>query len=277
MYEELKTKIATLITRTRPIKPQTERQLSRYLTESSSELEEFLREAPKRLEEHELEVVFSPQFTPEWEDQVAVSDLLYHWRPSREELDRLTRELTGQLTTTILELPGQIEAELTLDEVMIERFVRLLRMDNAPDPSISAQIREALACEFWADATALMRQRGFYPDQQHWFARFVDHMAMHHRVTVDQLHALAQFIAEQRALDRDSLREAIQSLLQATRQSVTYAQSGRAYWSPDVAQHHHYQGQGQVDQNLVQERQDELAQLEVIQLDLETFESGPND
>ena len=47
MYNKLKDRIAELLSRPRPIKPQTERQLARHLTESSTDTATFLLEARK--------------------------------------------------------------------------------------------------------------------------------------------------------------------------------------------------------------------------------------
>ena len=109
-----------------PIKPQTERQLSRHLTENSTDTATFLLKAAQLLEEYELDILFAPQFTPEMSDQAAVSDLLYHWRPDTEELERLAPDLCRQVKHAVLLLAGDIEAKLTLHEVMVDRFVSLL-------------------------------------------------------------------------------------------------------------------------------------------------------
>jgi len=272
MYDQLKNRIAELLSRPRPIKPQTQRQLARHLTESSTDTQTFLSEAAKQLEEYELDIIFAPQFTPEMQDQAAVSDLLYHWHPDADQLDRLAPELCAQVKHAVLQLAGDVDARLTLHEVMVDRFVRLLHLDRAPPPEVSATIRDALPCEMWGHATALLRQRGFAPAQQVWFARFISHMAARHRVTEDQLAAAAHFIGGQATLDRDTVIDALRAQVNAADGSVAYAQGGRTYWSPDVAQHHHYRGQGQVDRGLVQDRQDDAERLKVIESDLLAFD-----
>jgi len=271
MYDQLRDRIAQLLTRPRTLKPQTERQLSRYLTEHSAEMVPFLADAAARLEEHELDILFAPQFTPHLDDQAAVSDLLFHWQPTPEKLDQLVPDLCAQVGHVVVQLPGDVEAKLTLHEVMVERFVRLLHLHHAPAPGVSASMRESLPNELWSVATALLRQRGFTPTRQAWFARFVCHMASRHPIDQAQLEAAAQFIAGQPTLDGAALAVAAEAMVRAAVGSAAYAQSGRTYWSPDVAQHHHYHGQGQVDQGLVKTRQEEAEQLKMIEEDLKTF------
>ena len=106
MYEKLKDRIAELLRHPRPIKPQTERQLARHLTESSTDTVTFLLEAAQQLEEYELDILYAPQFTPEMQDQADVSDLLYHWRPDAGELDRLAPELCAQVKHGVVQLAG---------------------------------------------------------------------------------------------------------------------------------------------------------------------------
>jgi hypothetical protein len=260
-----------LLARPRTLKPQTQRQLSRYLSEHSAEMVAFLADAASQLEEHELDILFAPQFTPQLDDQAAVSDLLFHWQPTQDELDRLVPDLCAQVGHTVVQLSDDAEAKLTLHEVMVERFVRLLHLQRAPAAEVSASMREATPSELWPVATALLRRRGFTPTRQAWFARFVNHMASRHPVDQAQLEAAAQFIADQPTLEGAALAVAAEAMVRAAVGSAAYAQGGRAYWSPDVAQHHDYHGQGQVDQDLVNTRQEEAELLKVIEEDLKTF------
>ena len=271
MYTELKAAIIDLLARSKPLKPQTERQLSRYMTEQSEELYAFLRDASKDLEEYEIEILFGPQFTPGAQDQVDVSQALNHWRPTSKEITRLICDICKELPFTTIQLPGDVVAKLTLHEVMVERFVRLLHLERAPKPHVSAAIRDALPCDLWPFAMAMLRQRGFTPQRQEWFAKFTCYMASRHPVTREQLADASEFIADQPSLDSVALLPAAHALVRAARDSVVFAQQGRTYWSPDVAQHHHYHGQGQVDEDRVQNRQEEEKRLQVIADDLEAF------
>ncbi len=274
MYKELKATIIDLLTRSKPLKPQTERQLSRYMTEHSAELHVFLRDAAKDLEEHEIEILFGPQFTPDAQDQADVSQTLNHWRPTSKEITQLVCDICKELPFTTVQLPGDVAAKLTLHEVMVERFVRLLHLERAPEPHVSAAIRDALPCDLWPFAMAMLRQRGFTPPRQEWFTQFVCYMASRHSVTRAQLADASEFIADQPSLDSVALVSAVHALVRAARDSVSFAQKGRTYWSPDVAQHHHYRGEGQVDEDLVQNRREEEKRLQVIADDLEAFVSG---
>ena len=87
MYEQLKSCVAELIAKPRPLKPQTQRQLSDRLSEHSADLKSFLACAAEVLEDYELDVLFAPSFTPALEDQAQVASALQDWRPSPKDVE----------------------------------------------------------------------------------------------------------------------------------------------------------------------------------------------
>lgn len=272
MYEQLVTRIAEQLALPRPIKAQTQRQLSRHCSDESTETAKFLLSATDLLEEDELDIVFAAQFTPDCDDQIAVSELLYHWRPSEEEISRITDDACRHTHHAIVVLPGEVEAPLPLHEVMADRFIRLLALQRAPEPRVSAALREVLPSSMWALGTALLRQRGFEATRQSWFVAFIEHMVRRHPVDEALLAATAEFVAAAPGIDPATLLRSAGEQLKAARGLVANARGGRTYWSADVAQHHHYRGQGEVDQNLLKHRQEEEQWLRLIELDLQHFD-----
>src|SRR5207253_549806 len=138
------------------------------------------------------DITFGPLFTPTLDERAELADLLYHWRPTAEQLQQLVTELSKEVSHTLVLLDDGSKTELSLHEVMIERFVRLLRLDAGPD--------------------------------------------------------------------------------RATEGTKAFASGGHTYWSPDVAQHHHYRGEGRVDQQRLEQQQSELAHLTTMLQDLRTFD-----
>ncbi len=271
MYDQLKTRVAEMIAQPRPIKPQTQRQLSEHMSDHTADLTSFLLSAAEVLEDYELDILFGPQFTPTLEDRAALADLLFHWRPSQAELLQLVHDLCDEVDHAIVELPDLTNAKLTLHEVMAERYVKLLRLNHAPDAATAAALRDALPADLWALAVALTCDRGFTADHQRWFAAFVNHVCEHRAIHAGLLTTIAEFIARQPDLTHDALIEGVQSLLRATKETASQASSGHTYWSPDVAQHHCYRGQGEVDKELVEQRQLELQWVEAMAEDLQSF------
>lgn len=271
MFSTLKQQVQRLLTCPRPLKPQTERQIAHYLQEHGGTEAEFLARAASLLEEHDLEILFAPEFTPTLEEQAAVSDLLASWRPTANDIERLNSELCASNAQASVQLADGTEVRLPLHEVMVTRFVKLLRLDQAPDFGIASSLQDALPSDLYQTALAVMRQRGFTPQRHAWLAAFICHLARRKPLNTSVLVAAAQFIVGQATTDTPVLLQAAQDLVRSAKGSADYAQAGRIYWSPDVAQHHQYRGEGQVDKALLKQRLDELEALETIASGLSTF------
>ena len=272
MYDQVRSRLVSILRRPRLMKAQTQRQLTRHLEEHNCSLAAFLLCAASALEEYELDIAFGPLFTPTLDERAEVADLLFHWRPTTEQVAQLARDLCQDVPHVLVRMADDATAQLTLHEVMTERFVRLLRLDAGPEPAVAAALRDALPAELWPIAVALLCERGMTPVHQHWFADFVNHMASRHPMTRGLLETAADFVSRQQSLDRDVLLTAAEALMRATEGTAAYAASGHAYWSPDVAQHPHYRGQGHVDQERVARGQEELSHVAAMVEDLKSFE-----
>lgn len=279
MYEQLKSRLAALLRRPRALQPQTQRQLAQHLAEHSTGTAPFLLCAASILEDHELDILFAPVFTPTLDERAEVADLLYHRAsassvepcPTGDDLRRLVEDLCAEVAHAIVQLPDGTEAPLTMHEVMADRFVRLLRLDNAPDAHTAAALREALPAELWPLAIALLCEPGMTQRHQQWFAAFVNHASSRRTISRGFLQTTAEFIATQKNLEPAALITAADALMRATDQTAAYAQGGHAYWSPDVAQHHQYRGQGKIDRDRLASREAEVQHVTELVAALRSF------
>src|SRR5438045_2798684 len=103
-----------MLVRPQPLKPQTQRQLAHHLAEHSSSMKDFLLCAAKVLEDHELDILFGPIFTPTLDHRAEVADLLFLWRPSEEQIRQLVSDLSKEVSHAVIMLPDGSTAELTL-------------------------------------------------------------------------------------------------------------------------------------------------------------------
>jgi hypothetical protein len=210
-------------------------------------------------------------FTPTIDERAEVADLLYHWRPTDDDLRRLVDELSAEVPHAIVQLPDGTQAPLTMHEVMADRFVRLLRLQHAPDAPTAAALREVLPAELWPLSIALLCEPGMTPRHQLWFAAFVNHASSHLTVSRGFLETAAEFLATQKNLDPAPLASAAEALMRATDQTAAYAAGGHAYWSPDVAQHHQYRGQGHIDRDRLASREAEVQHVTELVAALRSF------
>src|SRR5438094_7282096 len=85
------------------------------------------------------------------------------------------------------------------------------------------------------------------------------------------LASVAHFIVSQSDLSRSGLLSAAEALMRATQSTTAFAAAGHAYWSGDVAQHHHYRGQGNIDKQRLAARQAELERVTALVEDLNSW------
>jgi hypothetical protein len=275
MYQELEKIVADLIAEPRPLKAQTERQLSGHLSEHNTDLSSFLTCASEVLEDYELDILFASNFTPGLQSQAQVAKTLCDWTPAQKDIDRLVDQIGKTVDFAIVLLPDETEAKLMLHEVMVERYIKLLNLQRTPATNIVAMLQEVLPDDQWPIAAALLRQRGFTAKHQTWYAHFVRHLAGEHEVDEGLLVTLADFVGNQTKLDPKSLLDAAGKMIRASEGSASYAENGHSYWSPDVAQHHQYRGQGHTDKDLIQQRKNEVVWFKTIEKSLQTYDGGP--
>ena len=102
---------------------------------SRDELGGFLENRVAELEEFEMDLLFSPQFTPTLVDQEAFSGLLDRELLPRDRWEDLVAALVARPTVARLVTADGAEHPVTLAEVTIERFVSRLNLDAAiPEP-----------------------------------------------------------------------------------------------------------------------------------------------
>lgn len=100
----------------------------------------FARERLDGQEEFELEILFSPFFTPCQEDRFAYEAFLPDAGVPRDELTDLPAQLAGEELVCSLEEGGE-RIEVVLPEVAIERYLRLLHLDRPVETSVADAIR----------------------------------------------------------------------------------------------------------------------------------------
>ena len=276
---QLAQSIARMLQRPRVLKPQTLRHLEQHVDTATASLRDFLATAAQKLEDYELEILFAPVFTPTPEEQMEVVELLAKSPPSAGEVDVVIQKLSREVQSCPIVLPeagseGEPQggtAPLFLHPVLIERFVHLLRLENAPRPHVAEIIQDALPSSGALVALALMRQKGFTPGHQSWLARFLIFISNRHAIDAEMIGVAGGFLASQSSLIHEDLLASLNQLIRATLETGNFAQQGRAYWSTDVAEHHNFRGAGMVDRQSVEKARKELGLLELLKTDLEAY------
>lgn len=107
----------------------------------SAELDKFFKERFPKLEDYEVDLAFSPQYTPTWSERLEFIPVLGPHALSAEEVALVKQELNEAKLTTRFKAPdSRFEADAPVHEVFIDRYVNLLKLDQ----KISATVYDAI-------------------------------------------------------------------------------------------------------------------------------------
>lgn len=127
--------VAAEMERPRPLLKQVVDHLASHYSVSRDALGEFLARELEPLEDYEIDLIFSAQFTPSLAEQAVFSDLLDRQTLPAGEWPVLIRLLSARPTVARLGLENGATHSLRLREVSLERFVARLNLDVViPDP-----------------------------------------------------------------------------------------------------------------------------------------------
>ncbi len=270
MYGDLKNQLRADLTKPRILKPQTERHLYTAFESAEQGFQEFLDSLADSFEDYEIEIIFGPVFTPSLEEQAGYSEALLNYQPDPSDVRLLTVELSQEGLICPIFLSEDDQPNLPLHEVMIDRYIRLLALEDAPGSKTAARIKDALGEELWRFGLAIARDRTWCDkERQAWLGEFLEKRVERRPWRLEELHLLGELTTGNRALTRETLIPAAESAVRSARASVANVSAGRHYLSSDVAEHHGYRGSGEVNQTLLEQKQLELDLLVGLAEDLQ--------
>lgn len=127
--------VATELERPRPLLKQVVDHLASHYSVSRDELGAFLTGQLDTLEDYEVDLLFSPLFTPTLPEQAVFSELLERQALPASEWPVLIRKLGDRPTVARLATEDGATHAIRLREVSLERFVTRLNLDVViPDP-----------------------------------------------------------------------------------------------------------------------------------------------
>jgi hypothetical protein len=127
--------VALELERPRALLKQVVDHLASHYSVSRDELGEFFKSQLESLEDYEIDLLFSPLFTPKLADQAAFSELLDQQTLPSNEGPALVRKLADRPTVAHLTTEDGITHAIKLREVSLERYVTRLNLDVViPDP-----------------------------------------------------------------------------------------------------------------------------------------------
>jgi hypothetical protein len=256
MHQPLFEYLATQLSAPRPLAGQTERQLGERHELSQIPIDSLFANPDAHLEDFEVETIFGPLVAVSLNDRAAVSPLLRDCTlgpPERNEL--LEALVQARLARPVIFPDGTVRL-LGLGEPLLDRYLRLLRVDTVLLPEVLSQLYAALPRELAQTAHALARERSLARSAyQQVFARLLAWAAGRRQVALDDLIAAADFVAAQSDLSPAALVRELEQLTSLAKEALDKAKAGRTYMSQAVAEHHDSHGMGELDEALISQRE----------------------
>jgi len=231
--------IANELERARPLIPQVIKHLASAHSVDRGDVESFLSTQVPTLEEYEIDLIFSPLFTPSLADQAVFAQRLgagavprLQWAEIIEQLE--LRQTKAQLVTE----DGKTHA-LLLRTVTLERFVHRLRLEATLPVTVFERIKTQVPTNEQGLALAIARRAIWESEgRRPILDRFVTAADWSQADTLADAVGLLHIVETYQPSDESALRQRLDHLLEVGRQEVSYAANPRPFFSQRIHEMH---------------------------------------
>lgn len=241
------------LTRRRALTPQILGFLLAHHEVTGDDVASWLRDHLEDLESYEFDLLLSPLFTPDFAMRVRFEDALGDGCFDKTSVDALVQELASEELPMVL-LHEEECIEVTLPEVMIERFVRMLHLD-APVPE-EALAPEAAFAPLAPEARCCLRDRVWKRPQSR--ALLPDLLAAAQSVGeasagehfADYVYFLTDFVRSHRPAGLEDCLRFLDNVAEAYQKDLRKHESGsRSFFNDELKAS--YSGKWKVDEDVV--------------------------
>lgn len=268
--------IALELEKPRPLLKQVVDHASSRHEVSRDEVGRFLDEETAGLEDFEIDLLFSAQFTPTLIDQAEFAELLDTERLAASQWNELIEKLTERPTTAQLVTEDETTHAVQLTDVSIERFVKRLNL-NAEIPEALAKLLNSMPPERDRNLLKAIARRPVFRDEgtREILFQFILNVTSEDSYDLEEVLLLFELIETYRPKDIDDLRKRIPNWLEVLENELTAAGQPKPFFAERV-QELHGGGRDQRgrDGDLIDRKQrnkDFLRRLDGI------LEAGPSD
>jgi hypothetical protein len=270
MHDALLAQLRDDLTRRRAFTPQVCRHLASTYELADDEVSRFLNEELSELEEYRIELLFGPLFTPTLEDRARYSRLLSTHACDAAEVERALEALGAEGPTCDLELPTGEEFRLRLADVLVERYVRLLYLADAPAAELAQRLEHAIPGDDLDLALATLREEAWHGEvKRQWLADFLDAVADRRAFSMRKLAFLSDLLRGQVRPDTPRMLALVRSLLEERRGQLGQVGAGKPFFARHIEEWHgHDRDQRRVSATEVEARQQFIDLLDELVVDL---------
>ncbi len=261
--------IARELEKPRPLLKQVVDHASARHEVSRDEIGRFLEEEVTKLEDFELDLLFSAQFTPTLIDQAAFAGLIDEETLADSLWGKLVQQLVDRPTTAHLVTEDETTHAVALTDESIERFVKRLNLDTEI-PEALANLLNTMPPEDDRNLLKAIARRPVFRDEgtREILFQFVLHVTSEDDYSLEDILLLFELIETYRPKNIEDLLNRIPNWLEVLDNELTAAGQPKPFFAERVQElHGGGRDQRRADGNLIDRKQrnkDFLTRLESI-------------
>ncbi len=273
MQPEIEQRLLHDLTRRRELPPQVKRHLISVHGIAEDMIGRFFREQLNQLEDYEREQMFAPLFTPTLEDRAAYAELLQKHSINEAEVEAAIQGLVRQGLHCPIDVPGEGDFALPLEEVLITRYVRLLRLTAAPPAEVIERLVRAIPGDDCGLALAQLRDPAWRtPAKYAWLASYLDVVQARQGFSLLKFDFLTDLVRDTTEVNTAHVLAMTEHVLGEKRNNFSVGGSAKPFFSRHIEEWHgHSRDHRQFDADEVEQKQRALAMLSDLVADLQTL------
>jgi hypothetical protein len=182
----------------------------------------FFSEKFPQLEDYEVDLLFSPQYTPAEHHRLEYIPILGGAALTENAVKQLRQQLAEEkLTTVFCTEDAAVEVNVPVHEVFIDRYVNLLKLDNALPDGLYEAINRLVPTASRNEANLLARDVIWHdPIRVKILLAFLDVFQQRSNFSTVKLNFLTNFIRTYRPTAFDDLPRQFESLIESCRKDM---------------------------------------------------------
>jgi hypothetical protein len=265
--KRLRDKLIADLTATRPLTDQVVRTLMDRCELRSDEVKTFLAQGIEKVDESLVDTIFSPMYTPDWQDRARYVEDRERLTITPAVLSVIIGDLAGQgLTATYLYEDDTVQ--MALPEVVIDRWVRRLNLEVTVPERIQQAVEATIPKDDQAAVKALTGDPAWRgPGREEILIAFLTGFSRTGRFFLEKFECLTGLVRTYRPKDVAHFARQVEALIQSY-----HEESGEHFFDSHLKEAYGPEGgTSPVRDPHAAERQRQLSLATQIQQDLAEF------
>ncbi len=258
MRQKLIDMIEAELTKPRQITEQILDKISSHYSYTLDQIDKFFADEIANLEDYEIDILFSPLFTPNVHDKAIFSKILDEVEIGKDEVDEILKELEAKNLKAnfyvILKKGDELyerRFSIPLNSVNLKRYVKLLNLDCKPSREFAKMI-ELVFKDKSDDVKAILRDEFWKEEWREEFLRaYLVYVSEHGTVSLEKFDLLLKILrGNPTASNIYEIYELIPDIIQWTEVQVNVLRTGqRQFFNEMIGQFYKEEGNDKRQQN----------------------------